>query len=119
MLIGIVKPIPSLPPELLAIAVFIPTTSPRRLMSGPPLLPGIDGRIGLHEILELDLLIPQFEIAAPLGADDSERNGMAQSERTADGQHKIADLDDIAIADARWNEMRRIDCHDGDVGSGV
>ena len=28
-------------PEVLAIAVFMPITSPRRLMSGPPLLPGL------------------------------------------------------------------------------
>ena len=30
-----------LPPELLAIAVLIPTTSPRRFNKGPPLLPGL------------------------------------------------------------------------------
>ena len=40
-LIGIEKPMPSLPPELLAMAVFMPITSPRRLISGPPLLPGL------------------------------------------------------------------------------
>ena len=39
--IGIAKPIPSLTPELLAIAVLIPTTSPRRFINGPPLLPGL------------------------------------------------------------------------------
>jgi len=38
---GIAKPMPSLPPELLAMAVLRPTTSPRRLTSGPPLLPGL------------------------------------------------------------------------------
>ena len=40
-LIGIEKPIPSLPPELLAIAVLMPITSPRKFISGPPLLPGL------------------------------------------------------------------------------
>ena len=41
MLIGIEKPMPSLPPEALAMAVLRPTTSPRRFTSGPPLLPGL------------------------------------------------------------------------------
>ena len=41
ILIGIEKPMPSLPPEELAMAVLRPTTSPRRFTSGPPLLPGL------------------------------------------------------------------------------
>ena len=41
MLMGMAKPMPSFPPELLAIAVFMPITSPRKLTSGPPLLPGL------------------------------------------------------------------------------
>ena len=41
MLMGMAKPIPSLPPELLAMAVLMPMTSPWRLTSGPPLLPGL------------------------------------------------------------------------------
>ena len=41
MLIGMVKPMPSLPPLVLAMAVLMPITSPRRLSSGPPLLPGL------------------------------------------------------------------------------
>ena len=37
---GIAKPTPCDPPVVDAIAVLIPITSPRRLINGPPLLPG-------------------------------------------------------------------------------
>ena len=38
---GIAKPTPSYPPELVEMAVLMPITSPSRLTSGPPLLPGL------------------------------------------------------------------------------
>ena len=41
ILMGMVNPIPSLPPELLAMAVLMPMNSPLRFSSGPPLLPGL------------------------------------------------------------------------------
>ncbi len=41
MLLGIANPIPMYPPERLKIAVFMPITSPLRLISGPPELPGL------------------------------------------------------------------------------
>src|SRR5271157_4818700 len=40
-LMGIEKPMPSKPPELLAMAVLMPIISPRTLHRGPPLLPGL------------------------------------------------------------------------------
>ena len=40
-LTGMAKPTPSLPPLLLWMAVLMPTTSPSRFTSGPPLLPGL------------------------------------------------------------------------------
>ena len=40
-LIGIAKPMPTDPPDWLKIALLMPTTCPRALMSGPPLLPGL------------------------------------------------------------------------------
>ena len=40
-LIGMAKPMPMLPPPRLKIAVLMPTTSPWRLSSGPPELPGL------------------------------------------------------------------------------
>ena len=39
MLIGIANPMFCAPPPRMA--VFIPTTSPRRFRSGPPLFPGL------------------------------------------------------------------------------
>ena len=41
ILMGMAKPMPSLPPELLAMAVLMPMISPWRFTSGPPLLPGL------------------------------------------------------------------------------
>ena len=41
MLLGTAKPMPMYPPERLAMAVLMPMTSPRRLTSGPPELPGL------------------------------------------------------------------------------
>ena len=41
MLTGMAKPMPMLPPVRVAMAVFMPTTSPRRFTSGPPELPGL------------------------------------------------------------------------------
>jgi hypothetical protein len=39
--IGIAKPIPTEPPELVKIELLTPTTSPTAFASGPPELPGL------------------------------------------------------------------------------
>jgi hypothetical protein len=41
MLAGIAKPMPTLPPLGARMAVLMPTSSPRRLTSAPPELPGL------------------------------------------------------------------------------
>ena len=41
MFTGIAKPMPMLPPLLLKIAELMPISSPRRLTSAPPELPGL------------------------------------------------------------------------------
>ena len=41
MRLGIAKPIPWKPPVRVAMAVLMPITSPSRLTSGPPELPGL------------------------------------------------------------------------------
>ena len=38
---GTANPMPTEPPRWLKMAVLIPMTSPRALMSGPPLFPGL------------------------------------------------------------------------------
>ena len=53
----------------------------------------IDGGIGLQKVLKLNLFVAELEIAAAFGADDAERDRVAQSKRAADGQHEIADID--------------------------
>ena len=54
MLMGMAKPMPSLPPELLAMAVLMPMISPRRLHQRAAAVARIDGGVGLQEVLEAD-----------------------------------------------------------------
>ena len=71
----------------------MPMTSPSRFTSGPPLLPGLmaasvwrkSSRVGDAH-------------AAALGADDAGRDRAFQSKGLAEGQHPIADLDLVAVA---------------------
>ena len=108
---------PSLPPELLAMAVFSPMTSPRRLTSGPPLVAGVDGGVGLKEVLvgHLALRVAQVEVRPALGADDAARNALPQVERAAEGEHHVADLGVVAVADPGRAEVPGLDPKDGDV----
>ena len=98
-LIGIEKPMPSLPPELLATAVT-----------------RIDRRIGLKEVLNFDRLVTKFEIATTFGADDAIRNTVSQAEGAADGKNEIADLDLFAVANPRRHRVLTGDRQDSDVG---
>src|SRR5690606_18254486 len=54
---------------------------------------GIDGRIGLNEVL-----VVRNTNATTFGADNSRRDGIEQFERTADRQHPFADFDTFRIA---------------------
>ena len=54
MLMGMAKPIPSLPPDWLAMALLMPMISPRRLHKRAAAVAGIDGGVGLQEVLEAD-----------------------------------------------------------------
>ena len=76
-LMGMENPMPSFPPELLAMAVLMPTTSPRRLSSGPPLLPGIDRSIRLQKVLESRVALAQGEVPPSFGADNTVANRVA------------------------------------------
>ena len=86
-----------------------------QIQQRPAAIARIDGRIGLHEILKPHALA-QFQIAPPFGADDAKRDRMAQTERAAHGQHEVADIQFIAIADLGRHEPRRVDFHHGDIG---
>ena len=116
MLIGMVNPIPSLPPELLAMAVLMPITSPAQVQQRAAAVAGVDGRIGLEEILVTNSFDAQLQVAAAFGADDAVGHGVAQAEGAADGQHEIADLHGAAVAQLGRHDAWRVDGHDGDVG---
>ena len=59
------------------------------------------------------------ETAAPERADDARGHGLAETERIADRQHEIADLQAIGIADRDRRQTARRDLQHGDVGVGV
>ena len=94
------NPTPSLPPLLDEIAVLMPMTSPSRLTSGPPLLPGL---IAASVWMKL-FALAQADSAA-LGADDSRGHRAFQAERIAQGQHPIADFGVVAITQFRRREV--------------
>ncbi len=81
----------------------------------PAAIAGIDRRIGLHEILEPHAFA-QLQITPPFGADDAERDRVAQTKRAADGQHKVADVGFIAVADPRRSQARFVDLQHGNIG---
>ena len=76
---------------------------------------GIDGRVGLQEVLKADAVVAQFEIAAAFRADDAIGDRMAQAEGAAHRQDEIADVDLVAVADAGGDEAVARHGHDGDV----
>ena len=76
-------------------------TSPRTLTSGPPELPGIDGGVGLDEVLDAALAPARQPGQRPaLGAHDAGGDGEGEplAERVADGQHPLADPGVVAVA---------------------
>ena len=76
---------------------------------------GIDGRVGLDEILAVG-----DADAASLGADDAGRDGAFQSEGLAEGQHPIADFDLVAVAQPGGGQRAgAVDADDGQVGLGI
>ena len=116
MLIGIEKPMPSLPPELLAMAVFRPTTSPRRFTSGPPLLPGLMAASVWMKFWSSSSSSPRSRLCRPLALTMPRvtlwlrPNGLP----TASTKSPISSA--VAVAEAGGDQVRCADGHDGDVG---
>ena len=113
-LIGMLNPTPSLPPPFEAIELLIPMTSPFMLTSGPPELPGIDRRVGLEEVLVLDVLELVHVPAA--GADDPLADRVRQAEGAAEGQHPAADGGLVAVAEPGGGKVVAAQVQHGDVG---
>ena len=79
---------------------------------GPAAIAGIDGCVGLDE-----LLVPHHADTAILGADDARGHGVLKTKRLAECEHPIADLHLVAIA--QLGERQRaigLNADDGDVG---
>ncbi len=90
---GIANPIPCEPPLREMIAVLIPITSPRRLISGPPLLPGLIAAFVCRKSPKA-----VDPVRSPLRADNSVRYRLLESKRITDSEHEIARLHRIGIA---------------------
>ena len=82
--------------------------------SGPPLLPGIDRRIGLQIIRDgIPGVIEQF--VAAFAADHAESKSVIELERRADGESKLSDAHLIAVAEMDDRQIRRIDLDHSDI----
>ena len=83
---------------------------------------GIDGGIGLDEVLDA-ALAPAGEAAerAALGAHDAggDGEGEALAERVADGQHPLADAGVVAVAERHRRQALGVDLEHRHVGVGI
>ena len=97
MSIGMAKPIPLLSE---AIAVLMPMTSPSASSSGPPELPGLIAAsvwMRLLRIVSLSVVIVRpLADTIPLVTEFE-----YVPERAADGDHQLADLERVRVADRR------------------
>src|SRR5580698_582937 len=75
---------------------------------------GVDGRIGLDEVLKL-LDLPAETAAC--GADDSLGHSLAYAEGIADGECDIAHFNLARIGQGQCREIRPIDLNNRDVGA--
>ena len=75
----------------------------------------IDRGVGLDEVL----VAFDAEAAAAERADDARGHGLAEAEGIADGDHEIADLELVGVADRQRDQVVRLDLQHGDVGPGI
>ena len=113
ILTGIAKPMPMLPPVRDRMAELMPTSSPRRFTKAPPEFSGIDGSVGLDEILVAAGL--RIDAAAPERADDTGGDGVLQAEGVADGDHVVADLELARIAEGHGDQIRLLCLQNRDI----
>ncbi len=69
---------------------------------------GIDRRVGLDEVF----IVFDAEAGSPRGADDAHRHGLADAIGVADGEHDVADLQLVGVADGDGGEIGRVDFDD-------
>jgi hypothetical protein len=83
---------------------------------------GIDGRVGLDEVRDAQVGARQPIQRTALRADDARGDGERQAfaERVADGQHPLADLLLVAVAQGRRLQVvHALDLEHGDIGVGI
>ena len=99
-------------------AALIPTIWPSMFTSGPPLLPGIHGGVGL-QIFLIRAAADVVAAAARFGADDAERQAAVQAVRAAERPDEVADFELVAVAPLGGDQIVEVDFQNGDVGHRV
>ena len=107
----------------------MPTTEPLRSTSGPPELPGIDGRVGLHRQVDRVVVAARTHRPGDVGHDPAGHR-VGQSERRPDRDDGLADGERVGLGEGGGLQARRgghLDdrevggrrrAHDGGVGDG-
>ena len=100
---GMAKPIPCEPPLLETICLLMPTTSPRRLIKGPPLFPGLIAALvwskSPREIRAVRLSLP---------ADNSVSHCLLKTKRIANGENKISRLHRVGVSQLQRLDVRNV-----------
>ena len=87
----------------------------------PARVAGVDGRVGLDEVLNGVARLLQAAQQPSLGAHDPgrDREGEVLTERIADREHPLPDADGVGVPELRRGQAVGVDLDDGDVGAGV
>src|SRR6059058_3891336 len=99
---GIAKPIPCEPPLREMIAVLMPITSPRKLIKGPPLFPGL-----IAECVR--------PIWSSLRTNDAVSHGFLKSEWITNGENKVPSLDHVGIRQLERFDAGIVDLEHGQI----
>ena len=88
-----------------------------RVHQGAARVAVVDRRVGLQEILVVAIAVARHARAGrtALLADDAHRHRLADAERVADGEHDVADLRVVGVAERRGLEVGRGDFHEREV----
>ena len=89
------------PPEREKIAVLMPIRLPFMIDQRAAGIAGIDRGIGLDE----ELVVGDADLGARQRRDDAARHRLADAEGIADGEHEIADLEIVGIADLQRRQI--------------
>ncbi len=90
----------------------MPTSSPLRVHQRAAGVAGVDGGVGLHEVLVgLDA-----QVRAAHGRDDAERDRLAQLKRVANGQHPLRHLQARRVAPGNGRQVARVHLQQRQVG---